>query len=172
MEENRAQATEQQMMLSCLQTMVANQKKSQRRQRIQLVCIVVLACTMLGMLVGIMLLGNRVVARLEATLDTLDAAVGTVESSMENVNTLAKKLNEVDFETLTENVNSLTGEGTGGLGEVLEDMKIAMTDVQKALENVSKLDIDSLNKSINQMGTVMEGIQNWYDNLPAILKGR
>lgn len=172
MEENRVQATEQQMMLSCLQTMLANQKKSQRRQRIQLVCVIVAACAMLAMFAGVMVFGSRAVATLESTADNLEAAVATVSKTMENVNTLAEELQEVDYETLTENVNALTEAGTKGINEALSDLKSTMTNVQRAIENVNKLDIDSLNKSIEQMGTIMEGIQKWYDGLPSILKSR
>lgn len=62
MDENRVhsgETTEQQRILSCLETMLANQKKSQLRQRIQLVCVAMGACALAGMLVAVLLLGGR-----------------------------------------------------------------------------------------------------------------
>lgn len=170
MEENRVQATEQQMILSCLQTMLANQKKNQRRQRIQLACTIVAACAMVGILGAVVFFGNRAVAKLESTAAELETAVRVVTTTMESVDELADKLNQVDYQELTQSVKALTDAGTNGINQALGKMDKTMKDVQGAIGNVNKLDIDSLNKSIAQLTEIMNGIQAWYDNLSPILK--
>ncbi len=163
MDENRVhsgETTEQQRILSCLETMLANQKKSQLRQRIQLVCVAMGACALAGMLVAVLLLGGQAVSRLEQTAEELEDAVEKAETALISINLLAENLNEVDYAQMAANVEALTETGTKGLEEAFGKLEATMNGAEEALQKLNALDIEGLNKGIEQLNNITTRIQN------------
>lgn len=163
MDENRVQpeeTAERQKIISCLETMLVNQKKSQLRQRIQLVCAVIGACALAGMLAAVILLGGQAVNRLERTAKELEDAVETAETALISVNLLAENLNEVDYAQMAANVEELTEAGTKGLEEAFGKLETTMIGAEEALQKLNALDIEGLNKGIEQLNDITTRIQN------------
>lgn len=163
MDENRVQpegTAERQRILSCLETMLANQKRSQLRQRIQLVCAVIGACALAGMLAAVILLGGQAVNRLEQTAKELEDAVETAETALISVNLLAENLNEVDYAQMAANVEELTKAGTKGLEEAFGKLETTMIGAEEALQKLNALDIEGLNKGIERLNDITTRIQN------------
>lgn len=163
MDEIRVQSqetTEQQKILSCLEIMLANQKKSQLRQRIQLVCAAMGACALAGMLAAVLLLGGQAVSRLEQTAEELEDAVEKAETALVSINLLAENLNEVDYAQMAANVEALTEAGTKGLEEAFGKLETTMIGAEEALQKLNSLDIEGLNKGIEQLNNITTRIQN------------
>lgn len=160
MEENRVQATEQQMILSCLQTMMVNQKKTQRRQGLQLVCVGIGAIAMVGILLAVLIMGSKAIAVLETTAEEVETALDTAQETMDSVQELAEELQKVDYENLSERVEELATTGTQSINEALSKLETTMTEAEGALKKLDALDIEGLNQGIEQLNTITQRIQN------------
>ena len=68
---------------------------------------------------------------------------------MDQLSIVADNLEQIDVTYMTESVTNLAVTGT-------ESLETAMRQVTAALENLNKLDIDTLNQSIADLGAIVE----------------
>lgn len=64
-------------------------------------------------------------------------------------------LNQIDITLMTESVTNLAVSGTEGI-------ETALAQVSTALETINRLDIEGLNKSIADLGAVVEPLANLF----------
>lgn len=64
-------------------------------------------------------------------------------------------LNQIDITLMTESVTNLAVSGTEGI-------ETALTQVSAALETINRLDIEGLNKSIADLGAVVEPLAKFF----------
>lgn len=72
-----------------------------------------------------------------------------VSELVNKLNVVVSNLEQIDINLMTESVTNLAVSGTEGI-------ETALVQVSSALENINRLDIDSLNKSIADLGAVVE----------------
>ena len=72
-----------------------------------------------------------------------------VKRLVDQLSIVADNLEQVDVTYMTESVTNLAVTGT-------ESLETAMRQVTAALENLNKLDIDTLNQSIADLGAIVE----------------
>ena len=72
-----------------------------------------------------------------------------VKRLVDQLSIVADNLEQIDVTYMTESVTNLAVTGT-------ESLETAMRQVTAALENLNKLDIDTLNQSIADLGAVVE----------------
>ena len=72
-----------------------------------------------------------------------------VSELVDKLNVVVSNLEQIDINLMTESVTNLAVSGTEGI-------ETALVQVSSALENINRLDIDSLNKSIADLGAVVE----------------
>lgn len=160
MEERAMQTTEQQRILSCLQTISEQNKKNQRRQKLQLIFTAVAACAMVGILLVVLVMGAKAISVLETTAAEVEAVMGTAEEAMGTVQSLAEEMQRVDYENLSKSVTNLATVGTKGIGEALSRLETTMTEAETALKKLEELDIEGLNAGIEQLNDITRRIQN------------
>lgn len=160
MEERTMQATEQQRILSCLQTISEQNKKNQRRQKLQLIFTAVAACAMVGILLAVLVMGVKTISVLETTAAEVETVMETAAEAMGTVQNLAEEMQQVDYENLSKSVTKLATEGTKGIGEALAKLETTMTEAEAALKKLEELDIEGLNEGIEQLNDITKRIQN------------
>lgn len=72
-----------------------------------------------------------------------------VKRLVDQLSIVADNLEQIDVTYMTESVTNLAVTGT-------ESLETAMLQVTAALENLNKLDIDTLNQSIADLGAIVE----------------
>lgn len=72
-----------------------------------------------------------------------------VKRLVDQLSIVADNLEQIDVTYMTESVTNLAVTGT-------ESLETAMRQVTAALENLNKLDIDTLNQSIADLGAIVE----------------
>ena len=72
-----------------------------------------------------------------------------VKKLVDQLSIVADNLEQIDVTYMTESVTNLAVTGT-------ESLETAMRQVTAALENLNKLDIDTLNQSIADLGAIVE----------------
>ena len=72
-----------------------------------------------------------------------------VKRLVDQLSIVADNLEQIDVPYMTESVTNLAVTGT-------ESLETAMRQVTAALENLNKLDIDTLNQSIADLGAIVE----------------
>ena len=78
-----------------------------------------------------------------------------VNQLVSRLNVVAEDLSQIDITLMTESVTNLAVSGTEGI-------EVALTQVSQALENINRLDIDGLNKSIADLGTVVAPLASLF----------
>lgn len=160
MEERTMQATEQQRILSCLQTISEQNKKNQRRQKLQLIFTAVAACAMAGILLAVLVMGVKAISVLETTAAEVETVMDTAAEAMGTVQNLAEEMQQVDYENLSKSVTELATAGTKGISEALAKLETTMTEAEAALKKLEELDIEGLNEGIEQLNDITKRIQN------------
>lgn len=92
------------------------------------------------------------VTELAAQADTL---MQDVRTTAEDLDQVAKSLQEVDFAQLAENVNEMVDQS----GEAMTD---AMKQMDEALQAVEALDIEGLNAGISRFNSVVEPLARLF----------
>lgn len=72
-----------------------------------------------------------------------------VKGLVDQLSIVADNLEQIDITYMTESVTNLAVTGT-------ESLETAMLQVTEALENLNKLDIETLNQSIADLGAIVE----------------
>lgn len=97
---------------------------------------------------------------MEQTAEELEDAVEKAETALISINLLAENLNEVDYAQMAANVEALTETGTKGLEEAFGKLETTMNGAEEALQKLNALDIEGLNKGIEQLNNITTRIQN------------
>ncbi len=119
-----------------LQALLREQKKSSRSSRTAMIAVVVLVAVML---IGFGLLLPRVTRTLDAAYTTLTEGETLLVQAEEMVDQAKKSLTEVDV--MVSNVNKLVVDNT--------------EDLTEAMDKLNSVDIDKLNKSIEDLSAVI-----------------
>ena len=72
-----------------------------------------------------------------------------------NIEIVSKELSKVEFVEMTESVTTVAVEGTRSMDEAMEDLDMALTSMDEALRTVTMIDVEKLNKSIEDLSTLM-----------------
>ena len=125
---------EQQDMQSAWEIQIKESKKQSFWARVCGICAIVFLCVVLMSVFWV-----------KAKVETLyDAVLKTTE----NLSDVSEDLAEIDFATMTEDVSRLVND--------------AETSLTETMEKVNSLDIDSLNKSIEELHQILEPISNFF----------
>ena len=142
-----------------LKELLRCEKKSLKINRIKLVCAIL--CVVICAVVAIVLTVhvNRITKEVEAV-----SAVMTETGS--NIDTVAKELSEIDFESLSTSVQSFANVGT----ETIEQIKSStqglddiMEQVRIAVGNLNEINIDELNNGIKTLSDVLEPLARFFN---------
>jgi hypothetical protein len=85
----------------------------------------------------------------------LFAAVPTVNRILTNLNSISDELAKVEFVEMTESVTTIAVEGTESIDYAMEELDTALTGLDEALNTVTAIDVEKLNKSIEDLSAIM-----------------
>ena len=141
-----------------LKELLRYEKKNLRINRIKLLC--ALACVVLCAIVAVVLIFNvnKIVQRVETVSEI-------VIQTGDNIDKVAKSLNDVDFEALSTSAQAFADVGTEtieqirdattGLDEVMEQLKAAA-------ENISDININELNNGIKTLNDILDPMAKFF----------
>lgn len=152
-----------------LAKMEQNTQRSGRYDKAQFYMSLVtsVACVILMVVVsvGVLTLYTRmdgIVNSANEILTQVDLLVDDTGSAVENINNVAVSLNKVDYERLTGSVTTLAEEGTKSIGEALGALETTMEGAQEAVDQLKKIDVDSLNQSIDELNAVLTPLSRFF----------
>ena len=88
-----------------------------------------------------------------------------VTETSEKVNEVADQLNAIDFAALETSIRELADSATGLIGTLedgLSGLKSVMDNAETAMKNLSSVDIESLNKGIEQLNAVLKPLSEFF----------
>ena len=145
-------------LLKTIEELREYEKKNLRINRVKLICAI--AALALCILIAIVLFVN--IGQITRNIEDLSAAV---EETGENINNVAIDLQKIDFQTLSESAQDFTKAGTETIGQIKDatsGLDTLLNEAQTALKNISSINIDQLNESIQELHDVLQPLSNFF----------
>ncbi len=146
-------------LLKTIEELRTYEKKNLRINRIKLCCSAVAAilCVVIAIVLSIH------IGRITKDIDELSAVM---TETGENINLVAQDLQMIDFEHLGGSVKTFADVGT----ETIDQIKNATTGLDAildnadiAIRNISNININQLNQSIQELHDVLEPLANFFN---------
>ncbi len=124
------------------------EKKNLKMNRIKMICVIVIAA--IAFLTALILLIN--VGSVTAKIETLSKSIA---ETSENINGVAKDLNQVDLQKLAASIQTIADDG--------EDTLLTIgKSAGEALAKINSIDIDELNAGIKTLSEVLEPLAKFF----------
>ena len=133
-----------------LEQLVASSRKQERYARIQCVCAVAAALFCLLLLISVC----RVIPEIQQLAAQVNNLSSQAETVLNNLETVSDALVQADIPGMVDNVSTLVDSSQEG--------------VQQALEKVNAIDIDTLNKAIENLTTIVTPLANIVNKLQSL----
>lgn len=133
------------------------EKKNLRINRIKLVC--ALIAVVLCVVIAIVLFVN--IGAISKNIEDLSVAMTEAGN---NINVVAEDLQKIDFVSLGESAQAFTQAGTETIGQIKDatsGLDSILSEAETALKNISKINIDQLNQSIQELQDVLQPLANF-----------
>ncbi len=103
-----------------------------------------------------------VIAAALALAPRVRATLNAVDTGLAQLNEVTATLNRVDFIAMGESVTALAVNGNESLSAAMEDLQLAMADVDKAVNTLTAIDMESLNTSIGSLSAILEPMARFF----------
>ncbi len=133
-----------------LQQLAESSRKQVRFARIQCIFTIVAAAACLLLLFSV----SRVIPQVQALADQISSLSTQAETVLANLETVTQELAQADIGGMVSSVDSLAQTSQGG--------------IQQALEKVNAINIESLNKAIEDLAKVVSPLANLVQKLESI----
>lgn len=143
-----------QLLEQILETEQKQLRVSRLRLWLTLVGVLLGAAALIALFVGMNYLGAQAAVITDAVTET-----------SEKVNEVADQLNAIDFAALETSIRELADSATGLIGTLedgLSGLKSVMDNAETAMKNLSSVDIESLNKGIEQLNAVLKPLSEFF----------
>lgn len=133
------------------------EKKNLRINRIKLVC--ALIAVVLCVVIAIVLFVN--IGAISKNIEDLSVAMTEAGN---NINVVAEDLQKIDFVSLGESAQAFTQTGTETIGQIKDatsGLDTILSEAETALKNISKINIDQLNQSIQELQDALQPLANF-----------
>lgn len=137
------------------------EKKNLRINRIKLCCSAVAA--ILCVIIAIVL--SVYIGRITKNIDELSAVM---TEAGENINIVAEDLQKIGFEKLGNSVQMFADVGTETLNQIKDatsGLDSILDNANDAIRNISSINIDQLNQSIQELHDVLQPLANFFSFL-------
>ncbi|OQB24646.1 MAG: hypothetical protein BWY11_00952 [Firmicutes bacterium ADurb.Bin182] len=92
----------------------------------------------------------------------LIAAVPSVNKILVNMNDISAELAKVEFVEMTESVTTIAVRGTESIDYAMEELDTALSSMDEALKTVTMIDVEALNKSIQDLSAIIAPLAVWF----------
>lgn len=140
-----------------LNELLTFEKKNYRINQIKLICAV--ACVVICAAIAIALFVN--VAKITNRVQEVSAVM---TEAGESINEVAKSLNEIDFEALSDSVTTFTSIGTETIDQIktsTQGLDTMLEEVRASMIKLGSVDINELNNGIKTLNDVLEPLRKF-----------
>ena len=133
-----------------LQQLAESSRKQERFARIQCIFTVASAVFCLLLLLSV----SRVVPQVQALAEQISGLSSQAETVLTNLETVTDELAHADIDSMVSNVDALA--------------KTSQSGVQQALEKVNGIDIENLNKAIDDLSKIVSPLADLVQKLSSL----